>query len=506
MKRRLLFIPIVVSTLLLSGCNLLPAKKGSGSTSTSDTSSQPDDNTPVVTNVTLNKTSASVKPGGILNLSATVTGKNNPDTTVEWASSATNIASISKGVVTVSSSASIGATATITATSKVTPSVSASCKITVAEEESYTILLYLCGSDLESGNGLATSDLQEILSSKLSKPDNVNFVIETGGASSWSSTYGISASKLERYHVANQKLIKDDSLSYASMGLSSTLSSFITYGLKNYPADHTGLIYWNHGGAVNGACFDEKMSYDAITASEAATAYQKGFADAGFGGKLDWVGYDCCVMSYADLAAINSDYFDFMVASQELESGYGWDYDNWLPTLYSNPGVQTSTLLKKIADTFVSDNGGNKSSNDQTLAVLDLSKMDKVTEEFEKFASGLKSTDWSSLSTSFKSSLRFGSGYDSGYYDYGLSDFKDFLTKAGSKYSTSAVSTALDEVTVYCAYASAYYKSTAPCGLNVFMAADSLRGMQIERSAYTAKDTKFTSWRDFNIDNGTFYD
>ena len=501
MKRRLLFIPIVVSTLLLSGCMLLPPKKGSSSTDITDTSGEDD---PVVTNVTLNKTSASVKPGGTLILNASVTGKNNPDTSVEWSTSASNVATISKGTVSVSSSAPLGATATITATSKATPSVSASCKITVADQESYTIMLYLCGSDLESDNGLATSDLQEIL--KVSnQPENVNISIITGGAKTWSSTYGISASKLEYYHVSNKKLVKDKTETYASMGLSSTLSSFITYSLKTYPADHNGFIYWNHGGAVNGCSFDEKKNYDAITASEAEAAYIKGFADAGFGGKLDWVGYDCCVMSYADLAAINADYFDYMVASQELESGYGWDYDNWLPTLYSDTGVNPTTLLKKIADTFVSDNGGNKSDNDQTLAVLDLSKMDKVTEEFNKFTTTLKSSDWSSLSTSFKSSLRFGSGYDGGYYDYGLSDFKDFLTKISSNYSVSAVSEALDDVTLYCAYASAYYTKTSPCGINVFMAADSLRGMQIDSENYTSKDTRFTSWQEFNIDNGTFY-
>lgn len=93
----------------------------------------------------------------------------------------------------------------------------------------------MCGSDLESDSqqgGLATANLKEILSVNL--PDNVNFVIETGGASSWKSTYGISSSKLGRYEVKNKKLVLKESLSKANMGSSSTLQSFVEWGLKDW--------------------------------------------------------------------------------------------------------------------------------------------------------------------------------------------------------------------------------------------------------------------------------
>ena len=41
------------------------------------------------------------------------------------------------------------------------------CIITKAQAESWAIYLYLCGSDLESNNGAATADIQEILDAKL---------------------------------------------------------------------------------------------------------------------------------------------------------------------------------------------------------------------------------------------------------------------------------------------------------------------------------------------------
>ena len=223
------------------------------------------------------------------------------------------------------------------------------------------------------------------------------------------------------------------------------------------------------------------------------------------GQKLDWIGYDCCIMSYADLASINSQYFNYMISSQELESGYGWDYDAWLPTLYANTSVATTTLLSKIADTFVAENGGTSTSNDQCLSVLDLSKMATFTSKFNTFASGLKSSDWSTIRSYYTSSLRFANLSDYGTaYGYGLCDAKDFLSKANSKYSTSELSNALAEVTVYSKYGG-FYKNTKPCGLNLFVPGDSSGNAQVSKDEYGASDTLLTSWRSFVTANGTFY-
>ena len=513
MKRRL-FIPILFTSLLLSSCEFKlpfgPVNPTSSETETTDTSSTSEpEKTPVVTSVTLNKKSATLKPGGSLTLIATVTGENNPAETLTWTSSDENVATVAGGVVVAKANAESGTSTTITATSTVTPTVSASCTVKISSSDTYTILMHICGADLESASGLATSDLKEILS-VADQPENVNIVIQTGGASSWQSTYGITASKLCRFEVRNKKLTQKESLTYASMGLSSTLQSFIEYGMKNYSAAHMGFIFWNHGGAVNGACYDERKNDDSLIASETDAAFKNAFKNVGFNGKLDWVGYDCCIMSYADLAAIHADYFNYMVASQELEAGEGWDYDKWIPTLYEDTGVETKTLLAKICDTFVSDNGGNSSSNDQTLAVLDLTKMGTFTTEFEKIAAKITSSNYSLVGTSFNNSLRFAKGSSYGSrYDYGLSDMKDFLTKltsAGTTFDTAACITALADVTVHCAYSKNYYTSTKPCGVNVFFAPSTkLSGMQIMKKNYTASDTKFTSYQQVVTSNGKFY-
>ena len=49
-----------------------------------------------------------------------------------------------------------------------------------------TILVYLCGTDLESRSKMATSDLQEMLDADLG--DDVNLIVYTGGCKQWQNS------------------------------------------------------------------------------------------------------------------------------------------------------------------------------------------------------------------------------------------------------------------------------------------------------------------------------
>ena len=253
---------------------------------------------------------------------------------------------------------------------------------------SWTILVYISGADLESFGHYATEDIKEMLRAS-NQPSNVNIVIETGGASSWSSTYGISAEKLGRYHVRNNQLIKDEELTYSSMGDSETLQSFVEYGLTKYPADKTGLILWGHGAALDGVCVDEIADHDGLTSKEVTTALERAFHTAQRKDKLEFIGYDSCLMSIQDIAEFNSKYFNYMVASEESESRTGWAYDKWLGTLYKDN--ETETILKSICDSFVDsitdyNQRHGKDFNNQNLAFLDLSKMSNYKTKFDTFS------------------------------------------------------------------------------------------------------------------------
>ena len=464
------------------------------------------------TSIIMSPTSAEVGIGGTKQLSISYVPSNaNQNKDLTWTSSNTNVATVSSdGLVSVKSTASAGQTATITAKLTNIPSITATCTITVIEQQKddHTVLLYICGADLESKSSLATGDIQEIL--KVSgQPDDVNIVIETGGASSWASTYGISSSKLERWHVENKSLVKDASLTYASMGLSSTLQSFIEYGLNNYPAERTGLILWNHGGGMYGVCYDEKKSDDSLLDNEVKSAVSGALSNCGMSGqKLEWIGYDACLMAVQDIAEMNSPYFNYMVASEESEAGEGWDYDNWVDDLYVKK--TTPVILKAICDSFISDNGGvNSSSGDQTLSYLDLSKASAYKTAWEAMAAQLQSKLTSSNKSTFNTAIINNVKHfaDSDYDYFCLFDAKDFINKLASNsafssfridssYTTAVLNAHADLV----AYSTAQKGAGNAFGLCMYWCNNSTYS---DMSVYTTSHTNFTTWRSINNTYGT---
>ena len=459
-----------------------------------------------VTGVSLNKTSTDLSLNSDLTLVATVAPANATNKNVTWTSSNTSVATVNNGTVT---GKAVG-TATITVKT-VDGNKTATCTVSVINgpSDDYTIMIYMCGADLESDGYLASGDISEILNVS-GQPNGVNIILETGGASKWSSVHGINKNYLERYHVSNQQIVRDAQLTKASMGLQSTFQSFLEWGLTSYPAKKTGVIFWNHGGAMDGCCFDQNYSDDPLTNAETKSALAAAFNSVGRSENLEWVGYDCCLMQVQDIAEANSHYFNYMVASQESEGGYGWDYDGgWLDSLYADPsGISTSSLLTEICTTFITDN-----TSESTLSALDLTKMAAYKTAWENVASGLNSiitssSKWTTFKNVVNSCKKFGyyddsdySGYNGGYV-YDIFDAQDLITKCknNSNYSSlqwSALQTAFNDV-VICSYYTSDYSGSH--GLNFFCPISGINGT----SCYSTSQTSFTTWRTLCINYGSW--
>ena len=465
------------------------------------------------TSILLSPTSAEIAPGGTKQLSVSYVPSNaNQNKEVTWTSSNTNVATVSSdGLVSVKSTASAGQSATITARLTNLTSIYATCTISVVEQskDDHTVLIYMCGADLESENQLATGDIQEIL--KISgQPDDVNIVIETGGAKSWASTYGISSTYLERYHVENKSLVRDNQLTYASMGLTSTLQSFIEYGLNNFPAERTGLVFWNHGGGMRGVCYDEKKNDDVLKNSEIRSAVSGALSNCGMSGqKLEWVGYDACLMAVQDIAVTNAEYFNYMIASEESEAGYGWDYDTWVDDLYSKK--TTTNILKAIVDGFIADNGGASSnSGDQTLSYLNLSYAAAYKTAWENLATQLNSKVTTSNKSTFNSAITSNvKHYADSDYDYFCTfdawDFVDKLAnnsafssfRVDSSYTTAVKNAHANLV----AYNLAQKGAGVSKGLCMYWP-NSTQYSDVS-TYYTTSETTLTTWRSFCVNKGT---
>ena len=232
-----------------------------------------------------------------------------------------------------------------------------------------TLMVYVCGTDLESKSGMASSDLKEMASADIS--DKVNLIVYTGGCKQW-KTSGISNTTNQIYKVENgqlKTLVKSDGS--AAMTAPSTLTGFINYCKKNYPANRNALILWDHGGGtLSGYGYDEKnVSAGSMTLSGLNQALKA------TGMTFDFIGFDACLMATLETALVMDQFADYLIASEETEPGIGWYYTNWLNQLSSNTSTSTLELGKTIVDDFVSVCAQKCPGQKATLSVIDLAEL-----------------------------------------------------------------------------------------------------------------------------------
>ena len=247
----------------------------------------------------------------------------------------------------------------------------------------WAIYWYLCGSDLESGSGAATIDLVELTEVEL--PDNVKVIIQTGGASAWQNEL-VDPNYIERFVYDSTGLIKVDQQPLASMGDEAILSDFLSFAKSNYPANKTMFLLWNHGGGtVHGAAADELFGGDTLDLQEMHNAFQANYELSYEKPPFDIIGFDTCLMATVDVAATFSDIGGYLVASQEVEPGNGWNYTGWATALAANPAMNAKEFGTIICDTYQSGCELVGTQENITLSMTNLSKISSVLAAYEDF-------------------------------------------------------------------------------------------------------------------------
>lgn len=234
--------------------------------------------------------------------------------------------------------------------------------------DSYTLMLYMCASDLESEGGFATEDLNEIMYGYTA--GNLNIIVQTGGTAEWQNTV-VADDRCQRYRVTEDGLeLADDSLGMQNMADSATLTDFIQYCSSNYAADHYGLVLWDHGGGVVGGYgYDENFDGDSMSLTELSHA----LGDAGV--HLDMLGFDACLMANFETCLMAAPYADYLIASEEPEPGCGWYYTDWIGALSGNCGIPPKTYGKQIIDDYITESGLDSPSMYSTLGMFDLKQV-----------------------------------------------------------------------------------------------------------------------------------
>ncbi len=319
-------------------------------------------------------------------------------------------------------------------------------------EKTYTVMIYMIGSDLESQIGAATRDLQEIQMSGVDF-EQVNVLVYTGGSARWNTNVPTETSTVLDLSKSAEDWIVASTEEAADMGDSSNLRNFVNFCQANYPAEHNALIFWDHGGGpLMGYGSDELFGGDGLLLAEMNEAMQQtGYTEKN---KLDWVGFDACLMGSYENMRLWQNYAEYFVGSEETEPGNGWDY-SFLKIL--NEERDPEAVVSAAVETYGAFYAAAVTESydpDVTLSAVNLSGMNALDQALSTLSGELDAdvnTNFASLQKIRTSSRSFGMirTSDDSEYSYDLVDMGDFAAQMEETYpSAQAVTEALADMVV----------------------------------------------------------
>jgi hypothetical protein len=255
----------------------------------------------------------------------------------------------------------------------------------VAGGADWTVLVYLDGdNNLERD---AVTDFNEM--ERAGSTDKVKIVVQFDRVhqdgpeddtsnDDWDTTKRFLVEQDDDKRTIKSQELED--LGEKNMGDPQTLVDFITWGVKEYPAQHYALVLWDHGSSWAGVAFDDTDGEKGITLPELDAALRTAQSQSGLD-RFDLIGFDACLMAQLDVMQTIAPYGRVAVASAELEPNDGWAWDVWLKQLNQDSTQDAATVGTSIVDAY---QAYYKDSKDDTvtLAAFDLEKIGAVRDQF----------------------------------------------------------------------------------------------------------------------------
>ncbi len=199
--------------------------------------------------------------------------------------------------------------------------------------------------------GYAAKNLKQMLS--LALPENIKIVIQTGGAKRWQLPQ-INPNRTQRFLLDSKGMKEVSSVPVINMADPDNLADFLSWSIENYPADHSMVIFWDHGGSHTGYGYDdifEKM----LSISDLHNAFEKAVGSNPEKPYFEAIGFDACLMANTDVSHALYGYAKYLFASEEVEPGTGWSYDIWLQNLIDHPEINGAQLGKALTDSYLEE-------------------------------------------------------------------------------------------------------------------------------------------------------
>jgi hypothetical protein len=239
--------------------------------------------------------------------------------------------------------------------------------------EKWTVLVYMVAdNNLEP---FALADLEEM--AEVGSGGKLDLVVQVDRAAGYTEAPVLdmeSWTNTRRLRVGFQSLELVESMGEANMGQTQTLSDFLAWGIERYPADRYALVFWDHGGSWPGFGGDDSTGdQDLLDLNELRAGVAQGLAPSGR--RLDLVGFDACLMGTYEVAQAMRPHADYLLASEELEPGHGWDYRDFA-ALSSGAAPDVPSLATTVLSGFKAQAQAFGTAANITLSLVDLSELE----------------------------------------------------------------------------------------------------------------------------------
>lgn len=245
-----------------------------------------------------------------------------------------------------------------------------------------TVLVYIEGTNLESNGALATANIKEMLAA--ASAPHLNVILTTGAADKAKAEDPVKSWRtVKRHQIKDGKIIELADLGTVDMGNPQVLTDFITWSQTSFPADKYILVFWDHGGGpIYGYGGDQATGTSSLSIARLAGAVQDAVKITGK--RFELLGFDACLMATVEVAAYLEPVSRYLIASEELEPGPGWDYTPFLNAIANNPAADGLAAGTAIVDGYAAKT--RKETEEFTLSVIDLSKIGVVITALRQFS------------------------------------------------------------------------------------------------------------------------
>lgn len=320
-------------------------------------------------------------------------------------------------------------------------------ELVTLEDGSRTIMIYMVGSNLESDSKIATSEIASIDPDSIDL-DKTNILLYTGGTKKWHNF--VSNEENAIYELKEDGFEKVETYDKKNMGDYETLLSFLNYSTDNYEAQYYDLVFYNHGGAIQGAIYDD-FTNDNLSLLEFEKALDK--SDFNEKNKLNTVLFRTCLNGTIEIASVFAPYADYLIASEEVTNGKtGESVLNFMNNLSSDDdGVEYGKKFIEAYEKQIENIDPIGFSTTPMYSIIDLSKVDRINELLNDFVSNID------LKENYKNIVKVRSKmYQYGYTTYNESayDTVDLYSLVEglapySKEDSEELLNAIDDAVVY---------------------------------------------------------